>query len=191
MEKSGLQVKGDNGLGEWYGLARFTHPSPASPILLNSLFPAYDLDYKPSIIPSSSGESVLTLHDRCAYALEYVMSREDAADEEERAILICTHAASMIAIGRALTGHMPVDICEDVFKTHTCGITKFVRRVPLSGKSGHEIWEKGMVIPAVDWRGGKGVAGGWNCAYNSECGHLDGGEERHWYVFPDLLSFCL
>jgi transcription factor C subunit 7 len=182
VERSGLEIKGDNGLGEWYGLARFTHPSPATPTLLSSLFPAYNMDYKPSIIPYSSGESVPTLHNRCAYALEYIISHEDATDEESRAILICTHAASMIAIGRALTGHMPEDICEDDFKTHTCGISKFVRRLPLSDTPKYIKWEKGTEIPAIEWRDRKGVAGGWDCVINSNCGHLDGGEERHWYV---------
>jgi len=180
VKKSGLEVKGDNGLGEWYGLARFTHPSPASPILLNSLFPSYNLNYKPSIIPSTSGESVPTLHDRCAYALEHIISHEDGADEETRAILICTHAASMIAVGRALTGVMPDDMCEDEFKTYTCGISKFVRKLPLSSTSRYKKWEAGMEIPAKEWRNGKGVAGGWDCVLNGECGHLDGREERGW-----------
>lgn len=66
------------------------------------------------------------LHDRCAYALLYIISNADSEDaasseghEKERSILICTHAASMIAIGRALTGHMPDDACVEDFKTYT------------------------------------------------------------------------
>ena len=111
---------------EWYGLARFAHPSPASPSLLQNLFQSYNSEYEPSLIPSSSGESLPTLHDRCAYALNFIVSNadiEDASSSEglakETSILICTHAATMIAIGRTLTGRMPDDACVEDFKTYT------------------------------------------------------------------------
>ena len=111
-----------------------------------------------------------------------MISHEDVEDvsskaggdngKQERAILICTHAASIIAIGRALTGQMPRDIAEEDFKTYTCGISKFVRRsVLLTGeKERAEKWEVGKEIPKVDWRDGKGVAGGWD-----------------WYVFSSQI----
>ena len=107
----------------------------------------------------------------------------------ERAILICTHAASMIAIGRALTGRMPEDVCEDDFGTFTCGVSKFRRR--LKGRSADggidhgmlEKWEAGMAVPRLDWRDGKGVSGGWGCEVNCYCGHLQDGKERGWFVF--------
>ena len=37
-----------------------------------------------------------------------------------------------------------------------------------------------MDVPKVDWRAGKGVAGGWDCVINGDCNHLEGGEERGW-----------
>lgn len=37
-----------------------------------------------------------------------------------------------------------------------------------------------MGVPLADWKGGKGVAGGWDCVINGNCNHLDGGEERGW-----------
>ena len=40
---------------------------------------------------------------------------EGGEEEKPRAILICTHAATMIAAGRALTGRMPEDFTEDDF----------------------------------------------------------------------------
>ena len=168
---------------EWYGIARFNHPSPAAPSLLNSFFPAYSLSYKPSIVPSTSGESPADLHDRCAYALTRIISHEEALDGQGtgRAILICTHAASMIAIGRALTGRLPEDICENDFKTYTCGISKFVRRsMPTDGPENVKPWSPGQKIPLLDWKNGKGVAGGWDCVVNCDCKHLDSGEERGW-----------
>lgn len=182
---------------EWYGLARFTHPSPAIPSFLHTLFPMYDVHYEPSIIPSSSGESLTQLHDRCAFALQFIISHADAEDAarvgkegsvggdsfgEKSAILLCTHAASFIAIGRSLTGRMPADFCEDDFNTYTCGISKFQRRqiiIPENGEGVEQV-KAGAEIPRLDWREGKGVAGGWDCVTNSDCSHLDGGEERNW-----------
>ena len=119
-----------------------------------------------------------------------IIATEDAEDiakgkgREERAILICTHAASLIALGRTLTGRMPKDIEEDDFKTSTAGISKFVRRrVKDEGEgSSFELkrLESGGAVPKVDWKDGKGVAGGWDCTVNSDCSHLSGGAERGW-----------
>ena len=103
-------------------------------------------------------------------------------------MLICTHAASMIAMGRVLTGMMPGDWGEDDFKTYTCGITKLERRalkVPEGedgtiGRLGTIIAGKELGIPNVNWRNGRGVLGGWDCVMNGDCSHLDGGEERGW-----------
>lgn len=47
------------------------------------------------------------------------------------------------------------------------------------GQEKLEKWEVGMDVPKVEWRAG-GVAGGWDCVVNSNCDHLDGGQERGW-----------
>ena len=62
-----------------------------------------------------------------------------------------------------------------------CGISKFVRKtVLLDGNlEPLEKWEAGMDIPKTNWRE-NGVAGGWDCVMNSNCDHLEGGEERGW-----------
>lgn len=66
-------------------------------------------------------------------------------------------------------------------KSSRCGISKFVRKnIPFDGgqdTSGK--WEVGMDIPTINWRA-EGVAGGWDCVVNSDCDHLEGGEERGW-----------
>lgn len=185
-------VKGDNGVGEWHGYARFTHPSPGTPELLNRLFAFYDRDHTPTIIPSKHGERIEELHERCAYAMHRIIAAEDSQNtgdivgqgkDKERAILICTHAASMIAIGRALTGQVPADLTEDDFKTYTCGLSKFTRReliVPKTGSSDIPKWTPGMGIPEVEWKNGVGIGGGWDCIANSNCDFLDDGAERTW-----------
>ena len=104
----------------------------------------------------------------------------------ERAILICTHAASMIAIGRALTGRMPEDICEEDFKTFTCGVSTFRRRtcnavgLERARSEALEGWEPGRPIPRIRWMDGKGVGGGWDCEVNGDCSFLEDGQERGW-----------
>ena len=116
------------------------------------------------------------------------MKERDDETGSRTAILLCTHAASMIAIGRVLTGVMPEDLGEDDFKTYTCGISMFERRalrVPKGeedalGRSGTLIAGKGLEIPNVNWGNGRGVSGGWDCMMNGDCSHLDGGEERGW-----------
>jgi transcription factor C subunit 7 len=153
------------------------HPFPAPPKTLRSLFPAHSLTYTSSIIPSRNGETLPQVHDRCAYALSCIISSLDReVGDEDVAIVICTHAASLIAMGRALTGVMPRDANEEDFKPFTCGVSKFVRR---RVEREMERWEKGTEVPELGWRG-KGVGGGWICVMNGSCEHLSGGAERGW-----------
>ena len=147
-----------------------------------------ETDYTSSCYAPTHGESLPLLYTRIAYALSYVIAHADAASgDEEIAIQICTHAASLIAIGRVLTGGMPASVDEQDFKTFTAGITRFERRTTVT-----EVLETGRLqigdeIPVVDWTGGKGVMGGWDCVVNCDCSHLKGGEERGWLV-PSLRT---
>lgn len=183
-----VEVRLDNGLGEWYGTARFDHPSPAPPSVLQTFFPLVSTSYSPSIIPSTKGESIADLHDRVAYALAKIIGDCDTAGV--KAIVICTHAATLYAIGRALTGNMPEDIAEEDFRPFTCGLSTFVRRTgpstsSSSSKKAVPAWKPGDEIPPVSWRNGKGVGGGWDCTLNGDCAHLSGGEERGWRFSGD------
>jgi len=102
---------------------------------------------------------------------------------DETAILICTHAAPLIAIGRALTGEMPVDMCQQDFKTNTCGISKFKRRTLSVSQSDSELPLEKVELPITSTAGlrySKGIVGGWDCVMNSDGAHLEGGEERGW-----------
>jgi transcription factor C subunit 7 len=164
---------------EWYGKARFDHPSPADAPLLRTFFPHHSLDYKPTIIPSKNGETIDELHNRTAYALASVIALHDSQANGPKAILICTHAATIIAIGRALTGRMPEDIQEEDFLPYTCGLSKFTRKNSEPANHPPSWGGEGKDIPEVEWRG-KGVAGGWECVLNGDCSFLSGGAERGW-----------
>jgi len=181
---STTKVRGENGIGEWYGMARFDHPSPAEPAVLKNLFPHYDEGYKPAIKPSVNGETIDELHDRTAYALHRIIEQSDR--EGVKAILLCTHAATLIAIGRALTGRMPEDIAEEDFRPFTCGLSTFVRRGKENMETAVKEWEGPETdIPRVEWKDGKGVAGGWNITVSGDCTFLSGGEERGWRFSGD------
>lgn len=176
------------GLGEFYGLARFDHPSPAKYSVLAQHFPD-DLapEQDPTIVPSTKGESIPQLHDRIAYCLNELIQRLDADPSGPRTLLICTHAASMIAIGRALTGNMPEDECAEDFNCFTCAFSKFARK-PMASVStdGSTVattqkWdpENPEEVPDINWRG-QGVQGGWTLEVNGDCSFLENGEERGW-----------
>jgi transcription factor C subunit 7 len=146
---------------------------------LKSLFTFYDEEYRPTIKPSVNGETIEDLHNRTAYALHRIIEQADR--EGVKAIAICTHAATLIAIGRVLTGNMPEDIAEQDFKPFTCGVSTFVRKGKenmnpiISESCGQE-----TPIPQIGWKNGKGVGGGWNVIKNGDCSFLRGGEERGW-----------
>lgn len=176
----------DRGVGEFYGQARFDHPSPATISVLNEHFENL-VEAEKSIIPSKNGESIPQLHDRIAYALSSIISRADSDQNEPKTLLICTHAAAMIAIGRALTGKMPENEGEEDFNCFTCSFSKFVRK-PQSKFTGGgfrgqiaEGWDekKADEVPDLGWRGA-GVGGGWDCEVNGDCSFLSGGAERGW-----------
>lgn len=107
-----------------------------------------------------------------------------------KAILICSHAAPLIAIGRALTGRMPEDSSEEDFFVFTAGLSTFRRRggdASLDGGQGFGVLAEGTRVadPGVTtvpaWKEGKGVGGGWDCVKNGDCGFLSGGAERGWH----------
>ncbi|KAH8890749.1 PGAM-domain-containing protein [Thozetella sp. PMI_491] len=223
-----FRIRCESGLSEWYGSAPFDHPTSAPPKTLHALFPGLlEPAYEPLVIPSRSGESIDELHDRVAATMETLIAQCDA--DGTRSILLCTHAAVVIALGRVLTGVMPTDIEEEDFGAFTCGLSAYRRR-KLGEKVGDkdngdntpgrtEICHDGPMtqtkgepsVPTGDlrdgaprfsdrrashpqasarprapqWRGGPGVAGGWNCELNSACDFLSGGEERGWRFAGD------
>lgn len=147
------------------------------------------------------------MHNRLATTLETLIADLDAEitayeatqqQQTSKAILICSHAAPLIALGRVLTGRMPKDSGEEDFNVFTAGLSTFVRRSTSTGSSyngniGHDDDKQsiepllapgtkplrpGMKVP--EWEGGKGVGGGWDCVRNGDCSFLSGGAERGW-----------
>ena len=178
----------EKGLGEFYGTARFQHPSPADLDELSRHFDHLKAEESPVIVPSRNGETIEGLHDRMAYCLAHLIARTDADPAGPKTILLCSHAAAIIAIGRVLTGNMPEDVSEEDFSCYTCGVSTFTRRSGAEVTAGatelekYGVWDssKASEVPYVEWKGGRGVGGGWECEKNSDCSFLENGEERGW-----------
>lgn len=164
------------------------------------LSPAPETEYTPLLHPSRRGETIAELHNRLATALEGVIADVDVEITEleknvppeqrsSKSILICAHAAPLIAMGRVLTGRMPEDSSEEDFFVFTAGLSTFQRRSVRSNESlswdgsGEGLAEGTRLVRATrvpDWSGGRGVGGGWDCAVNGDCSFLSGGAERGW-----------
>lgn len=195
-------VLGETGLSEWYGSAPFEHPTSAPPQTLKELFPAFDIDYEPAVAPFRTGETIAQLHDRVALALDAIIKRCD--ESGVRAVLLCSHAATIIAIGRVLTGNMPENVEVEDFHAFTCGLSVYTRKSTETASARNSVDEPATApssgpfpgdSPASQsmmWKTGKGVGGGWICKVNGDCSFLSGGEERGWYEpFRCLPSFAL
>ncbi|KXX79477.1 Transcription factor tau 55 kDa subunit [Madurella mycetomatis] len=191
-----LKIRGETGLGEWYGSADFEHPIPASLETLRPLFPGLlDPDYRPAVTPSRMGETIDELHNRVAAAVGALIAECDR--DGVRAILLCSHAAVIIALGRVLTGQMPDDIGTEDFRAFTCGLSAYRRRQVAVFRTNatcaamemenaqNADHPNGKDHQQLVWRGGRGVCGGWDCELNSDCAHLSLGEERGWRFSGD------
>ncbi|RAO72861.1 uncharacterized protein BHQ10_008873 [Talaromyces amestolkiae] len=194
-----LNVRVENGLGEWFGGIIFEPPAPVSANVLYTHFPTClatnpESLYKPFVIPPRCGETLAQLHDRVAATLASIIAQADAeiaaaeagqvtdSPRTSKAILISSHAAPLIAMGRALTGCMPTEFGEKDFNVFTAGLSTFIRRKPVSE-------DDQIVLGAVpDWKNGKGVGGDWECVKNSDTNFLSGGAESGWH-FEGEASF--
>lgn len=116
----------EKGIAEWFGSAPFDHPQPAPAEVLKPMFPAYCVDYVSAQTPSIRGETLAQLYERLATTVRSIVERCDA--EGKRAIVLCTHAAVVIALGRILTGNVPQDPEVDDFQAFTCGLSVYRRK---------------------------------------------------------------
>lgn len=202
-------IRVEKGVGEWFGLAPWEHPTSAPLNTLHGFFPHIDTNYTSLVTPPRNGESLSQLHDRVAQAIDVIISRCD--EEGSRAVVVCSHAAVVIALGRVLTGRMPPSVDEEDFGAHTCGLSIYRRRrggveeeetttkeqptssiesrrdtdegisgTPVASEADYRLSDSRGGIPKVPWRDGLGVRGGWTCEANSECSFLRGGPERGW-----------
>ncbi|EWC44418.1 hypothetical protein DRE_06786 [Drechslerella stenobrocha 248] len=193
-QELGIGIEGvEGGIAEWFGVAPFDHPLPATPELLKTFFPILNTAYEPIITPAVRGESMAQVHDRAAYALTRLINHVDENYPHVTAIVLVSHAATVIAVGRALVGDAGMDVGAG-----TCSCSVYKRKTSQSSSSaewwvdvdGKEVPRTGTMdlnkdaVPVLPWRG-KGVVGGWSCEVNGDCSFLSGGEERNWWFGGD------
>ncbi|KAI2637379.1 phosphoglycerate mutase-like protein [Xylaria nigripes] len=118
-------IRVESGLSEWYGRANFEHPTSAPLDDLKSLFDHLDEGYVSSFAPPRRGESIPQLYDRVASCIRDIIEKCDK--EGKKAVLICTHAAVVIILGRILTQKIPDDPTVADFGAFTCGLSTFRR----------------------------------------------------------------
>ncbi|KAF1841226.1 phosphoglycerate mutase family protein [Cucurbitaria berberidis CBS 394.84] len=154
------KIRIDRGIGEFFGRASWEHPTPPTVQILSPHFDYLDDEYVSVHVPASKGEMIVELHDRVRKALDHIITTLDNDSQQPKTVLLCSHAATMIAAGRVLTGQIPEDLDEDDFQCFTAGLSKFVRRT---------------ADPE------KGAACNWDCILNSDTSYLSGGAERGWH----------
>lgn len=175
-------IRPERGLGEYFGLARFKQPRAPTPEILSDHFgTVVDASYQSIIEPAEHGEAIDTMHNRFAYCIHEMISELDKDPNGPETVLLGTHAAGVLCLGRVLTGHMPTSCEEMEFGTGWAGLSRFERRAN-ELESGVGQWSRGKpdVVPEIDWRNGRGVAGGWNCVVNGDCSFLTNGAESPW-----------
>ncbi|PHH61823.1 hypothetical protein CDD81_7926 [Ophiocordyceps australis] len=172
-----IKIVPEDGIREWFGSAPFHHPQPATADLLKSLFPAIDDSLVSVVVPSSRGETLAQLQHRIAVALRGIIARCDA--DGRRALLVCTHAAVVIMLGRILTGQVPASPDEEDFKAFTCGLSVYSRGDCRGSPSAY------LNGTCASSETDRNIIGGWTCDLNSDCSFLSGGEERGWKMSAD------
>lgn len=149
----------DHGVMEWYPPAKKgtgLHPRPSGPATLEKFFPeALDLDYLPSVYPDRKGEKMQALFDRIDLFVDVFTARMDATPV--RTVVIFEHAATVIALGQALTGDRKAEACAG------CACTSLYRRRTDKGPGG-------------------GSVGAWEQLWNGRADYMPGGVERDWAV---------
>ncbi|KAI0389914.1 phosphoglycerate mutase-like protein [Xylariaceae sp. FL0594] len=191
---SHIRIRVESGLGEWHGRAHFEHPTAAPLSELSGLFADLDASYVSSPAPRRHGESIPQLYERVASCMRAIIARCDR--EGKKAVLVCTHAAVVIALGRILTGNTPEDPSTDDFGAFTCGLSVYHRQKPSENVAGSEqgFAEKRRDIPDGTRPSADdgpmqtrdlGVSSQWTCVANSDCSFLRSGEERGWRFSGD------
>ena len=130
------------------------HPRPPLAALLKPHFARIDTDaHTPLLFAPQTGESHQGIHDRAASFLRLLIAHVDEKYPEVKSVLLVSHAATVIALGRALMKDRERDV-----RAGTCSLSSYTRRQTDDVKA-----EDGI--------------GQWECKLNGDCSFLTGGEQ--------------
>ncbi|KAJ7181708.1 phosphoglycerate mutase-like protein [Mycena crocata] len=159
----GVPIYVEHGISEWYSpVAPGTglHPRPGSATSLQAYFPGRidAASWSSVYYPPRVGEDVAEVHARAGAFLDaFVPAVERAFPGAHRRVLLVSHAATTIALARALVGDRELPL-----RAGCCSLTEVVR--------------KRDVIP---------VLGGWDAVRLADGEHLKDGTSRDW-GFEDI-----
>ncbi|GJE86070.1 histidine phosphatase family protein [Phanerochaete sordida] len=152
----------EHGLSEWYSPVQpgsGLHPRPASAENLRSYFSEIDPSWSSVWYPSRKGEDVPEVHDRTEGVLATVIPElERRFEGKHKRILLVSHAATIIALTRALAGDR-----EKPMRIACCSLTTFQRDSP-----------------------GQAPLDGWKLLSLGDGSHLKDGATRDW-GFEDIV----
>lgn len=122
----GVQIFVENGASEWLNHTHYDQsPLPASTKdLARKYFPGNLISesYEPIITQSHAQETYDQLLDRAKLFIKNLIERLEKEDPDVENILIVTHAATKIVLGRAITGDDQLDV-----RTGTCSLDTYTR----------------------------------------------------------------
>ncbi|KAG5362943.1 Transcription factor tau 55 kDa subunit [Yarrowia sp. B02] len=146
-----LEIYPEGGCGEWFKRERSSHPKPASNTVLKGFFPRVKEDYESLVVAGDDGEDEAELHERTKHFLNVLIEKLNKEEPELETILIVSHAAPRIALGRALVGDNSLDI-----RTGVCSLDTF------------EAEKEGA------------LCGEWKLKSSGQVDYLSEGEVMHW-----------
>ncbi|KAL7418617.1 hypothetical protein Q5752_007075 [Cryptotrichosporon argae] len=130
-------------------------PSDASELRQYFLDMRLDETYTSTFYPSRRGESMTELKDRCDTFVEAFVKRVEAEHPDVKTVLILAHAATVIALGRALVGDDEHDV-----QTPTASVSLYRRKRSVAQ--------------------GASALGAWDHVINGQTSHLPAGAEVNW-----------
>ena len=159
-----LELVAEPGLAEWFPTAppnTGIHPSPARASYMQEFVPQLSLSWTPLLYPDNSGETISQLHARARRVLDLIQQRCHQLGVSR--VLICSHAATIIAMGRVLLNDDSDAKRTKFIGAGTASLSKYVRQ--------H-------------------ASGEWKQELNGDASFLPGGVEREWHfgMVPDNVT---
>ncbi|GAA5991251.1 hypothetical protein JCM10908_003221 [Rhodotorula pacifica] len=169
-----LPILIEPGLAEWYlPVRRGLHPALAPPHLLKQHFPRVTDAWTPLLTPPRVGESMRAIHLRCARLAPKLA--QSLTDKGFRKAILFTHAATAIALVRALAGDVKEGdavLSEGAIEpgeAEQLGLWKDEERLSV----GAATCSVSKFVPS-------GKDEGWVRVWDGRTDFLERGEERRW-----------
>lgn len=123
-----LELVAEPGLAEWFPTATpdtGVHPSPAPAAYMKQYVPELSLSWSPLLYPDAKGESISQLHARARRVLDLIQQRCHHLGLSR--VLLCSHAATIIAMGRVLLNDDADGKRTASIGAGTCSLSKYTR----------------------------------------------------------------